>query len=61
MTKCDRFRDCKVRQNWITNCDKIWITKYDKSFKNWITKSDGITKHDGLQSDTIQQSDQEKQ
>ena len=27
-----------------------------KIFKKWITKCDGITNHEGLQSDTVQQS-----
>ena len=46
ITKCDRFKDYKIRQSWITNCDK--------NFKKWITKCDGIKKRDGLQSDTVQ-------
>ena len=43
ITKCDRFKDYKVWQSWITECDRSWITKCDKKFKNWITKCSGIT------------------
>ena len=40
-----------MRQNWITNYDRFWITNCDKNFENWITKCNGITKCDksGLQ------------
>ena len=38
------------------NCDRVWITKWDKNFKIWITKCDEITNHDGLQSDTVHKS-----
>ena len=54
IAKCDRFRDYKVRQSWIINCDRVWITKWGKNLKKWITKYDGITKRDALQSDTVQ-------
>ena len=54
ITKYDRFKDYKVRQSWITNCDRFWITTCDKSLKKWITKCNGITKRDELQSDIVQ-------
>ena len=38
--KCDRFRDHKLRQSWIANCDRVWIKKCDKNFRKWITKRD---------------------
>ena len=46
-----KYRDYKVWQRRITKCDRFWITKYEKNFKNWITKCNGITKRDkfGLQ------------
>ena len=45
------FKDYKVQQSWITNCDRFWITKCDKNFENWIAKCNGITNCDkfGLQ------------
>ena len=54
--KCDRFRDCKVRQSLAANCNRFWITKCDENVRKWITKWDGITNRDGLQSDTIHDS-----
>ena len=51
----NRFKDYKVWQSWITNCDSFWIIKCDKNFKNWITKCDVFKKCDGLQSDTVHQ------
>ena len=51
--KYDRFRDYKVRQRWITNCDRFWITKCDKNLKKWISKFDETTKRDGLQTNTV--------
>ena len=54
MEKCDRSRDYKVRQSWTTYCDRVWITKCDKNFKEWVMKCNGITNRDGLQSDTVQ-------
>ena len=53
ITKCDRFKNCKVRQSWITNYDRFWITKYEKNFKNWITKCNGITKRDKFGSQIV--------
>ena len=44
ITKCDRCKKYKVRQTWIINYDKFWITTCDKNFKNWITKCNRITK-----------------
>ena len=32
ITECDRFRDYKVPQSRIVNCDRVWITKGDKKF-----------------------------
>ena len=46
MTKCDRFKGYKVRQSWIANYHRFWITKRNKNFKNSITKCSGITKCD---------------
>ena len=43
-----------MRQRWITNCDRVSITKCDKNFQKWITKCDGIKNSDRLQSDTVQ-------
>ena len=43
-----------MRQRRITNCDGVWITKRGKNFKKWITKCDGVTNRDGLQSDIVQ-------
>ena len=45
------FKDYKVQQSSITNCDRFWITKCDKNFENWIAKCNGITNCDkfGLQ------------
>ena len=53
ITTCDWCREYKVRQSWITNCDKFWITKCHKNFKKLITECDGITNRDRLQSDTV--------
>ena len=57
-----QFKDFKIRQSWIINYDRFWITKCDKNLRNWITKCLGITKCSkfglqivtGLQSDTVQ-------
>ena len=54
ITKCDRFKNYKVPQSWITNYNRFWIAKCDKNSKKWITKCDGITKRDGFQSATVQ-------
>ena len=54
ITKCDRYKKYTVRQTWIINYDKFWITKCDKNFKNWITKCGnfGLQIATGLQSAT---------
>ena len=50
ITKCDRFRYYEVRQSWITNYDRFWITKCDKNLKKldykvrWDYKPRRITK-----------------
>ena len=36
------FKDYKVQQSWITNCDRFWITKCDKNFENWIASAMGL-------------------
>ena len=53
ITNYDRFRDYKVRQSWIANCDSLWIRKCDKIFKKLIKNCDKITKRDELKSDTV--------
>ena len=44
ITECDRFKHYKVRQSWISKYDRFWITKFDKCFKHGITKCNGIKK-----------------
>ena len=34
ITKCDWFKDYKVRHSWVTNYDRFWITKCDKNSQN---------------------------
>ena len=42
ITKCDSFRDYKVRQSWITNCNRFWITKCDKNLRNVLQSAMGL-------------------
>ena len=42
ITKCDRFRYCKVRQSWITNCNGFWTSKCDKNVKNGLQSAMGL-------------------
>ena len=42
ITICDRFKDYEVRQSWITNCDRFWITKCDKNLKNGLQSAMGF-------------------
>ena len=49
--KVQQVQRLEIRQTWITNCDRVWIIKCDKKFTRWITKCDGITNLDGLQTD----------
>ena len=46
---CKKQRSQSTKE--ITNCDRFWIRKCNKNFKNLITKCSGITKCDkfGLQ------------
>ena len=43
-----KYKNYKVRQRRITNYERFLIRTYNKNFKNWIAKSNGITKSDKL-------------
>ena len=39
---CNRFEEYKVRQYWITNYTKFWITKWTKILKNGLQSAMGL-------------------